>query len=166
MSLGGGKAQALDDAVKASISKGLSYAIAAGNENADACLSSPANVGVAVTVGSTTIDENGVNEVDERSTFSNWGTCVDVFAPGTLIPGAWMTSDTAMRTISGTSMASPVVCGVMALVLEVSPLISPAALQEAVKNQATKGVIDFACSSSTSNCKKSPNLLVYSGMSA
>ena len=161
MSLGGGKSQALDDAVVASIGKGLSYAIAAGNSNTDACTSSPANVKPAVTVGSTTLEDESSVEVDERSSFSNYGTCVDIFSPGSLIPGAWMTSDTAIKTISGTSMASPIVAGVMALVLGDDPAITPAQMHELIKNQATKGVIDLVCGSSTV-CAKSPNLLVYS----
>jgi len=161
MSLGGGKSQALDDSVAGSITKGLSYAIAAGNSNTDACLSSPANVKTAITVGSTTLETETDVEVDERSSFSNFGTCVDVFSPGSLIEGAWITSDTAIRTISGTSMASPIVGGVMALVLGDNPTITPAELHELIKNQATKGVIDLLCGANAV-CARSPNLLVYS----
>jgi len=161
MSLGGGKSQALDDSVIASVGKGLSYAIAAGNENQNACNVSPANVKVAVTVGSTTLEDSASSSIDERSSFSNFGTCVDVFAPGSLIPGAWMTSDTAMKTISGTSMASPVVAGVMSLVLGDNPTITPAQLHEIIKNEATKGVIDLLCGTNAI-CHQSPNLLVYS----
>jgi len=165
MSLGGGKSQALDDSVIASVGKGLSYAVAAGNDNNDACLTSPANVKVAVTVGSSALEDDAQSALDTRSSFSNFGSCVDVFAPGSLLPGAWMTSDTAFKTISGTSMASPVVCGVMALVLADTPLLSPASLHEAIKNEATSGIIDLACGTNAV-CKRSPNLLVYSRMVA
>src|SRR5262245_3005672 len=106
MSLGGGVSSALDSAVANSISAGVSYAIAAGNSNANACNSSPARVGTANTVGSTTM-------TDARSSFSNIGTCVDIFAPGSGITSAWATSDSATNTISGTSMATPHVTGVL-----------------------------------------------------
>jgi len=165
MSLGGSKSQALDTVVASSIKKGLSYAIAAGNENQDACNTSPANVKTAVTVGSTELDDMGDVQSDGRSSFSNWGTCVDVFAPGSAITAAWKDSNTAIRTISGTSMASPVVCGVMALVLSDNPSLTPEQMHELIKSEATANVIDLACGTSA-NCKKSPNLLVYSRTTA
>ena len=100
MSLGGGVSTALDQAVANSIAAGVSYAIAAGNSNANACNSSPARVASANTVGATT-------NTDARSSFSNFGTCVDIFAPGSSITSSWYTCDTATNTISGTSMATP-----------------------------------------------------------
>ena len=109
MSLGGGASSALDTAVNNSINDGVTYAIAAGNSNANACNYSPARVANAITVGSTTSS-------DARSSFSNYGTCLDIFAPGSSITSSWSTSDTATNTISGTSMASPHVAGVAALV--------------------------------------------------
>ncbi|HET9596428.1 MAG TPA: S8 family peptidase, partial [Anaeromyxobacteraceae bacterium] len=104
MSLGGAASAALDSAVQGSIASGVTYAIAAGNSNADACTASPARVAAALTVGAS--DAN-----DVRATFSNFGTCVDVFAPGVGITSAWDTSDSATNTISGTSMATPHVAG-------------------------------------------------------
>jgi subtilisin family serine protease len=105
MSLGGGVSSALDTAVVNSTNAGVTYAVAAGNSNANACNSSPARVAVALTVGATT-------STDARASYSNYGSCLDIFAPGSSITSAWYTSDTATNTISGTSMASPHVAGV------------------------------------------------------
>eukprot|EP00158_Paraphelidium_tribonemae_P004949 Partr_v1_DN27071_c1_g1_i1_m29120 putative Serine protease len=99
MSLGGGKSPSLDRAVDRAIAKGVLFAVAAGNDNADACQYSPAAANDAITVGATTRD-------DDRAWFSNWGSCVDILAPGHEITAAWIGSKTATRTISGTSMAS------------------------------------------------------------
>jgi len=119
MSLGGGKSTSLDNAVASSIASGVTYAVAAGNEDQSACNVSPANVPTAITVGAT-------DSSDSRSSFSNWGTCVDIFAPGTTITAAWIGSKTAIRTISGTSMASPHVAGAAALLLSLEPNLTPA----------------------------------------
>jgi aqualysin 1 len=148
MSLGGGANTALDNAVNNSIADGVSYAVAAGNSNANACNSSPSRVAAAMTVGSTTSS-------DARSSFSNFGTCLDVFAPGSSITSTWHTSNTATNTISGTSMASPHVAGVAALYLQGSPSASPATVRNAIVNSATPGVLSGVGSGS-------PNLLLYS----
>jgi len=134
MSLGGGVSTALDTAVANSIASGVTYAIAAGNSNANACNSSPARVPAALTVGATTM-------TDARSSFSNIGTCVDIFAPGSSITSSWNASDTATNTISGTSMATPHVTGVAALYLQQFPGSSPAAVAQGIVNNATTGVV-------------------------
>ncbi|HEX3251950.1 MAG TPA: S8 family peptidase [Pyrinomonadaceae bacterium] len=148
MSLGGGISSALDTAVANSISDGVTYAIAAGNDNLDACGSSPARVASAITVGSTTT-------TDARSSFSNFGTCLDIFAPGTSITSSWNTSDTATNTISGTSMATPHVTGVAALFLETNPTASPATVTAAIVNNSTPNKVTGAGTGS-------PNRLLFS----
>jgi aqualysin 1 len=129
MSLGGGISTALDTAVANSIASGVTYAIAAGNSNTNASNSSPARVGAAITVGSST-------RTDARSSFSNFGSVVDIFAPGSSILSAWWTSNTATNTISGTSMAAPHVAGVVARALQGSGL-SPAQVRDQIVSQAT-----------------------------
>ena len=130
MSLGGGANIAVDQAVKNSIADGVAYAVAAGNSNAQACAFSPARVPEAMTSGASTI-------TDAKASFSNWGSCMDWFAPGAAITSAWRTSDTATNTISGTSMASPHTAGVAALYLESNPGASPAAVHKALASSAT-----------------------------
>ena len=148
MSLGGGASSALDTAVVNSTNAGVTYAVAAGNSNADACTSSPARVAAALTVGATT-------STDARASYSNYGSCLDIFAPGSSITSAWYTSDTATNTISGTSMASPHVAGAAALYLQTAPTATPAQVAQAVIAIATQGVV-------TSPGSGSPNRLLYS----
>jgi subtilisin family serine protease len=130
MSLGGSASTALDTAVNNSINSGVTYAIAAGNANANASNSSPGRVAAAITVGSSTMS-------DARSSFSNFGSVVDIFAPGSGILSAWVTSNTATATLSGTSMAAPHVAGVAARFLQSNPSASPAAVRNEMVAQAT-----------------------------
>jgi subtilisin family serine protease len=163
MSLGGGKSTALETAVKQAIAAGLNFVLAAGNENVDACTTSPAgsggSKGPAVTVGATTVSDEYTNQVDERAYFSNYGTCLDIFAPGQLITAAWNTSDTALKTISGTSMASPHVAGAVAMYLSQNNGATPAQIKTALATGATTNLIDLACTGTV--CKTSPNRLLY-----
>ncbi len=149
MSLGGGASTALDNAVSNAVSDGILVVAAAGNENTDACTKSPARVSSALTVGSTTSS-------DQRSSFSNYGSCVDIWAPGSDIPSAWYTSNTAVNTISGTSMAAPHAAGVAALYLQSNSSASPSDVFSGLTNTATSGAL--------SGIGSSPNLLLYSGL--
>jgi subtilisin family serine protease len=141
MSLGGGASSALDNAVAASISSGVTYALAAGNSTANACNSSPARVPSAITVGATT-------STDARASYSNYGTCLDIFAPGSSITSDWYSSNTATNTISGTSMASPHVAGAAALVLAANPSFTPAQVRDRLVTNATPNVVTGAGSGS------------------
>ncbi|MFL5272405.1 MAG: S8 family serine peptidase, partial [Anaeromyxobacteraceae bacterium] len=147
MSLGGGASAALDQAVRNSIASGVTYAIAAGNSAADACGASPARVATAITVGASDIN-------DLKASFSNFGTCVDLFAPGVSITSAWATGDTATNTISGTSMATPHVTGAAALYLSANPAATPAQVASALVANASAGVL-------SSIGTGSPNKLLY-----
>jgi len=139
MSLGGGASSALDSAVEGSINDGVSYAVAAGNGNLlgieqNACNYSPARVGAAMTIGAT-------DRTDKKASFSNYGSCVDWFAPRVRITSSWYTSNTATNTISGTSMATPHVAGVAAQYLQGSPAASPATVRSALFDLTTKGIV-------------------------
>jgi len=147
MSLGGGLSTALNQAVTSAVGTGIPFAVAAGNSNQDACSFSPASATNALCVGAT---DSG----DRRSSFSNWGSCVKIFAPGTAITGAWIGGTTAVRTISGTSMASPHVAGAVALIQGVQPTLTPAQIQTALIAAATRNVI--------TDVRNSPNLMLYS----
>ena len=114
MSLGGGKSPSLDSAVNRAADAGLHFAVAAGNDNRDACNYSPAAAEKPITVGACTL-------ADERASFSNYGKCVDVFGPGLNILSTWIGSDTATNTISGTSMATPHTVGLLAYLLSIYP---------------------------------------------
>jgi len=148
MSLGGGISTALDTAVNNLANSGVPIAVAAGNSNANACNTSPARAANAITVGATTT-------TDARASFSNFGTCLDIFAPGSGVLSAWFSSDTATATLSGTSMASPHVAGVAALYKQFSPSASATTTRNAIVNGSTANVV-------TNPGTGSPNRLLYS----
>jgi subtilisin family serine protease len=148
MSLGGGASSALDTAVNNLANSGVPIAVAAGNSNTDACTTSPARAANAITVGATTTS-------DARASFSNFGTCLDIFAPGSGILSSWFSSDTATATLSGTSMASPHVAGVAALYKQFSPGASATTTRNAIVNGSTTNHVTNAGSGS-------PNRLLYS----
>jgi len=136
MSLGGGRSRALDAAVNAATRRGVFFAVAAGNDNRDACNYSPAAATEAVTVGASTID-------DRMAWFSNHGKCVDVFAPGKDILSTWIGSNVATNTISGTSMASPHVAGLIALLLgkDIEKTYTNKEMKDLLVKLSTKDVI-------------------------
>jgi len=146
MSLGGGASSALDTAVRNAVAAGVTMVVAAGNDNSNACNASPAREASAVTVGSTT-------KQDGRSSFSNHGVCVDVFAPGSSITSAWYQNDNQTNTISGTSMAAPHVAGAAALLLGAQPQLTPNDVTDALLNEAVAGRLSGMTAGS-------PNLLM------
>jgi len=146
MSLGGGASTATDNAVNSAVAAGVTMVVAAGNDNSNACNYSPARAASAITVGSTASN-------DARSSFSNYGTCLDIYAPGSSITSTWSTSNSSTNTISGTSMASPHVAGVAALYLDDNPNASPAQVQAAIENAAIANKVSDAKTGS-------PNILL------
>jgi len=158
MSLGGGKTSALDAAVNAAVKAGIHFAVAAGNDNADACNYSPAAAELPVTVGASAFD-------DTRAYFSNFGKCTDIFAPGLNILSTWIGSKYAVNTISGTSMASPHICGLLAYYLSLQPAsdseysvapITPKQLKDTLIEISTQGVL-------TDIPADTPNKLAWNG---
>ncbi|KAK1768674.1 peptidase S8/S53 domain-containing protein [Phialemonium atrogriseum] len=158
MSLGGGKTKALDDVVNAAVAAGIHFAVAAGNDNADACNYSPAAAEKAITVGASGID-------DSRAYFSNYGKCTDIFAPGLSILSTWIGNKYATNTISGTSMASPHICGLLAYYLSLQPAgeseysvapITPEKMKANMLSIATVGAL-------TDMPDETPNLLAWNG---
>jgi subtilisin family serine protease len=152
MSLGGGVDGAIDDAVRSSIAVGITYILAAGNNDQDACLTSPARTTEAITVGAT-------NRTDRRGTqdgqfYSNFGKCLDIFAPGTDITSASIGGDTDTEVQTGTSMAAPHVAGVAALIIASRPTLTPAQIRDAIVQDATPGKVTDAGSGS-------PNRLLH-----
>jgi subtilisin family serine protease len=118
----------------------VSYAVAAGNESEDACTGSPSRVAAAMTIGAT-------DKADRKASFSDFGSCVDWFAPGVGITSAWFLTNTSTNTISGTSMATPHTAGAAALYLHGNPSASPATVRDALFTLTTKGVVTGANSS-------------------
>lgn len=149
LSLGGGASAALDTAVRNAIAAGVTMVVAAGNKNANACDFSPAREPQAITVGAS-------NSSDARGSYSNHGSCLDLFAPGSSILSAWATGDEATATYNGTSMASPHVAGAAALYLQANVNAAPSTVAAALINAATSGVLSGVGSGS-------PNRLLYIG---
>ncbi|KAK9761970.1 hypothetical protein K7432_012709 [Basidiobolus ranarum] len=147
MSLGGGDSESLKQAVDAAVQAGVTFIVAAGNESQDACNVSPANAASAFAVGATT-------KSDTAASFSNYGDCVKLSAPGQDITSAWIGGNTASKKISGTSMASPHVAGVAALYLAQGGLNTPEDVYTALVSQATSDAI-------TGLQGTTPNLLVF-----
>lgn len=147
MSLGGGLSSVLNASVAAAVAKGVTMVVAAGNSNANACNSSPASEPSAITVGATT-------STDARASYSNYGSCLDIFAPGSGITSAWYSADTAINTISGTSMASPHVAGAAALALAANGQATPSEVADFLISRASTGKV-------TSAGTGSPNLLLF-----
>ena len=143
-----GSSPSLESSVTNSINSGITYAIAAGNGNWDACNFTPARTPAALTVGAS-------DETDLRALYSNYGTCVDLFAPGNRIDSTWDTSDTAINNLSGSSMAAPMVAGVAALYLQAHPSASSSTVMSAVMGTVTTGVLNTLDT-------VSPNKLLYS----
>lgn len=153
MSLGGSLNRLLDEAVEAMIKQGVSTSVSAGNSNMDACNHS-VRTDYAITTGSST-------ENDERSSFSNYGPCVDVFSPGSDIISTYIGAPDNTRSLSGTSMASPHSCGLAARILSENPTLTPLEVKKIVVDNATRGVLNLKCTNSI--CEQSPNLLAYGG---
>jgi len=155
MSLGGGGSNAgLTSAVNACVNKGIPIIVAAGNSNANACGYTPSGIASVISVGSCEIAGFEPDEFDSRSSFSNWGTCVHIFAPGRDITSSWIGSNTASSTISGTSMACPHVAGYTATLLSNDPTLSPQAIRDLLQTSSQK---DLIANPGTG----SPNYLLY-----
>ncbi|PSE42751.1 serine protease [Acinetobacter nosocomialis] len=146
MSLGGAASSSLDSAVENLYNNGYVMVVAAGNSNTDACTSSPARTSNAITVAAT-------DNTDTRASYSNYGSCVDIFAPGSQINSSWIGSNTATKVLNGTSMATPHVAGIVAELLQSTPTATPQTITSNLLNQATSDVVK--------NPSGSPNRLLY-----
>jgi subtilisin family serine protease len=157
MSLGAGADGGMNAALAASSAQGVVYSVAAGNSNGNACNFYPASAPAAVTVASTELGSGDGNaNSDVRSYFSNYGTCVDIFAPGSAITSCGVSSDTASAVLSGTSMACPHVSGQLAVLLSQYPDLTPAEVTQFLVDQSQVGLVQNAGSGS-------PNRLLYNG---
>lgn len=148
MSVGMSKSIAFNEAVQKLIADGLIVVVAAGNQNRDACLYSPGSETTAITVGA-------IDRSESRASYSNFGSCIDIFAPGSDVVGAWVGAPNTYRSSSGTSNAAPIVSGIVALMLEQNPYLTQQQAEEKLKNIATNGSLANIGTGS-------PNLLAYS----
>ncbi|KAI0148039.1 subtilisin-like protein [Hypoxylon sp. NC0597] len=151
MSIGGPKFQALDDCVKNAVGVGMTIVVAASNYGADACTYSPASAPDAITVAA-------IDESDARPNWSNYGTCVDIFGPGSDIYSAWKDSDTSYQTMSGTSMASPHVAGLVTYLMSREFISGP--------TNITNRLIALGTPNKVQNANGSPNLIAFNGNKA
>lgn len=155
MSLGGGKSVALELAVNAAVAEGIHFAVAAGNDNQDSCKYSPAAAENAVTVGASTL-------ADERAYFSNYGKCNDIFAPGLNVLSTWTGSKYATNTISGTSMASPHIAGLLAYLISLQPAQdSSYSVEEVTPEKLKSFLLDIGTPDSLTNVPKSTKNVCY-----
>lgn len=154
MSLGGGVSEAFDQAVNALVNLGIHVAVAAGNDNADACEYSPARAEKVITVGAS-------NSQDERASFSNWGKCVDVFAPGQDIELTYIWSPTTV--MSGTLMASPHVAGLLSYYLSLAPDPKSEFAVDTTPEVMKKRLLKYSTKGALTQVEGSPNLLIYNG---
>lgn len=150
LSLGGGASTTLDTAIQSLTNDGVTVVVAAGNSSADACTSSPARAASAITVAAT-------DATDTQASFSNFGSCVDLYGPGVNITSAWYTSPTATANLSGTSMASPHAAGVAVSLLSQNPTWTPTQVTSAVLGNATQNVVKNATLGT-------PNRLLFNGV--
>eukprot|EP01114_Cavostelium_apophysatum_P006753 TRINITY_DN1820_c0_g1_i2.p1 TRINITY_DN1820_c0_g1~~TRINITY_DN1820_c0_g1_i2.p1 ORF type:complete len:410 (+),score=112.77 TRINITY_DN1820_c0_g1_i2:112-1341(+) len=167
MSLGGPTSATLNAAIKAAVSAGVTFAVAAGNDNKDSCKYSPASLGgedVTITVGATGIDGASGDQEDNRAYFSNYGKCVTIFAPGLLIPSTWIgVQNNEIKTISGTSMATPHVAGAIAMFLGENPLATPAQVKQYMVAYGIPDIVRLDCNGADkkADCEDTVNLFTY-----
>jgi len=154
MSLGGTAEGGLTPPCNAAVAAGVVIVVAAGNSNANACNFYPAGIASCITVGATDTTSQGENQIDVRASFSNFGTCLDIFAPGDAITSAWIGAPSATRVLSGTSMACPHVAGQVAVLRSENPNASPAQVRELLVATCHQGVV-------TNPGAGSPNCLLY-----
>lgn len=158
MSLGAGKSPALVKMVDAAVKKGVHFVVAAGNEDQDACYTSPSDSQLAFTVGATTSS-------DERAWFSNWGKCVDIFAPGTSIQSSFIgSSNNATEVMTGTSMSAPHVAGLVAYFLSLQPESDSTFYSSVTPEQLRTKIVNFGTKDKIYNVGEfSPNVMAFNG---
>jgi len=154
MSVGGSYSASFNSAAEAAVAANVATIVAAGNSNKNACDYSPASAPSVITVGAT-------DSKDARASYSNYGSCVDIFGPGSAITSAWIGSPTATKTIDGTSMASPHVCGVAAKYLSANAALTSTQINQKLIDDSTKGVISGESGGSQTGTNVSPDRLVY-----